>query len=329
MVPISEIREALETALKKRGLDEDMTSFLANDYLEGEIQGKQTHGLMAFPAFLDQAEKLKGREARTIKETNALNVIDADGLPGSYVGRVLANKLMKKSEKEGVAVGFIKNMRSWLRPGIISEYIADKGMVAFVINDGGVPMVAPPGGYDPVIGTNPIGIGVPSDENAILVDMATSKRAWGEARKAKRDKENLPEDVFYTKNGGYATNPDDAYSVEAMGGYKGFALALFIELMTGSFLGRSMARDEKPNNQDYQSKMRGAMIMVFNPSFTTSLENMKKENHKLIQFIKKGNKLPGVDEILLPGERASKIRAINLERGFLEVDADLWTKINS
>ncbi|MBI4599296.1 Ldh family oxidoreductase [Candidatus Uhrbacteria bacterium] len=326
-VPIEEIRKALEAALRKRGVDETMIPMLADDYLEGELQGKQSHGLMAFPAFLEGAKDMAGKQAKIIKETHALVVMDADTLPGSYVGRMLADKLIQIAEKEGVAVGYILNMKIWLRPGIIAQYVAEKNMVSFVINDGGQSMTAPPGGYDPVVGTNPIGIGIPTAPEPIIVDMATSKRAWGEARKAKRLGKELPKDTFYTKIGEYAVRPDDAYSVEAMGGYKGFALALFIEMMTGSFLGRTLQAGEAPSNQDYQCRMRGAMIVVFNPALTTDVEKMKKENSEFVAYIKGGQKLSGVEEILIPGERAAKNRAKNIEKGTLEVDDELWSSI--
>lgn len=326
-IPITKIREALESALRKRGVDEKMIAILAEGYLEGELQGKQSHGLMAFPSFLEKTDELKGRVMKILKETHAMVFVDADRLPGAYVGRVLADQLLQKAATEGVATGYITNMRTWLRPGSIAEYIAHKGMIGFVINNGGVPMIAPPGGYDPVLGTNPIGIGIPSEGAPVLVDMATSKRAWGEARKAKRFGTDLPEETFYTKNGEYAVHPDDAYSVEAMGGYKGFALTLFIEIMTGSFLGRSLVKGEEPDNQDYQTRTRGAVIIVFDPSATTSLETMKKENAALLRFIKQGHQLPGVDAILVPGERGAKIKAENLNRGYLEVDDTLWKEI--
>jgi len=326
-VSIEKIRKELEHALQKRGLAEEMISVLANDYLEGELQGKQSHGLLAFPAFLELIPDMKGKNAKIIMETHAYAVMDADTLPGAYVGRILADMLVNKAEKEGVAVGCIKNMKSWLRPAIIAQHISDKGMIGLVINNGGVPMLAPPGGYDPVIGTNPIGIGIPSENAPILIDMATSKRAWGEVRKAKADGSKLPEKTFYTKTGEYTVDPDDAYSVEAMGDYKGFALGLFIEIMTGSFLGRGFEKREKPDTRDYQIKTRGAMIMVWNPSLTTSLDVMKHKNQEFTDYIKTTHRLIGTDEILMPGERAMKAREKNLKNGYLEIDDKLWETI--
>ena len=69
-------------------------------------------------------------------------------------------------------------MDSWLRPGAIAEYIADQGYLAVVTNSGGGTAVAPPGGFDPVLGTNPIAYGIPTTDGSLVVDMATAKLAW-------------------------------------------------------------------------------------------------------------------------------------------------------
>ncbi len=331
-IPISEIREKIKEAFIRRNFPEDAAQILVEEFLEGELQGRQSHGLMALPSFLENVGSFDKTKYKILTKKHALIVVDAGEISGSYVGRVVADDLIKIAADEGVAVGLIKNMKTWLRPGAIAQYVADHDMVAFVINNGGKAMVAPAGGYDPVVGTNPIGIGVPTDEQPIIIDMATSKHAWGEVRKAKKNNTELPKDSYYTNKGEFAVRPDDAYSALPAGDYKGFSLALFIEIMTGSFLGRDMGKNLGNNlktieNSDAQSVTRGAMILVMNPAITTNVDQFKKSNSELIREIKKGNKLPGVEEIYIPGERAAQERKENMQNGYLEVDEELWRKI--
>ena len=324
-ISISDIRKNLQKALKKRKLPKEMIDAIVDEFLEGELQGKLSHGLMAFPSFLKKVNYYINKKYKILIKKKALIVMDADGLPGSYLGIILADDLIKIAKTEGVAIGFIKNMASWKRPGSIAQYIANKKMVAFVINNGGESMVAPPGGYDPIIGTNPIGIGIPTTDEPVVVDMATSKRAWGEVRKAIKDKIDLPKESYYTSKGEFAVNPEDTYSAIPSGDYKGFALGLFIEIMTGSFLGREM--NTKKARNDYQSIPRGGMIIVMNPAITSNLKDFEKANSKIIKEIKKSKKLPGVKEIYIPGEKAAEIRQKNIKKGYLEIDDDLWAQI--
>jgi LDH2 family malate/lactate/ureidoglycolate dehydrogenase len=110
-------------------------------------------------------------------------------------------------------------------------------------------------------------------------------------------------------------------------------LALFIEIMTGSFLGRIMG-DQNPSGGSVQdshghSITRGAMILVMNPKMTTDLDQFKNANSELLQTIKSVHKLPGVEEIHIPGEQALETRNRNLKNGYLDIDENLWQTINS
>jgi len=323
-VSIVEIRKRLEKALINRNIPNDMARIIANDFLEGELQGKQSHGLMVFPSLIQKMPK-KQKKIKALKETNSLIVYDANENLGAVVGKQAINWLVKKAKKEGMATAMIKNMTTWLRPASIAQQLADKGLIGLVINNGGRPMIAPPGGYDPAVGTNPIGISIPTSKEPILTDMATSVRAWGEVKKAERSGKNLPKESFYNKQGKYATKAKDAYSALPMGGYKGFSLAMLIEILTGSLLGRDMGQHQMKG--DYRTMTRGALILAIYPGKTTQLEKFKKANSRLVREIRGSRKIKGVKEIRVPGEKAMKTRGQNIKRGYLELDEKLWKEL--
>lgn len=325
-VKISEIREGLEHILIDRGVAKDEAKILADEYLEGELQGKHSHGLAAFPAIVEKlAEKRK--RSRVIKETSSYLLLDANFQFGAVVGRRAADWGIIASSKQGVALVLIRNMTTWLRPATVAKYVADKGYLGFVVNTGGMPMVAPPGGYDPVVGTNPIGIGIPTEKDPIVLDMATSKRAWGEVRLAKKFKHDLPKNSYYDKQGRMAVKPESAHSALAVGDYKGFGLALFIEIVCGSLVDMVMGSEQLEG--EYRISPRGAFILVINPRMSTKVSEFKKANSKLVREIKASKKLRGVKEIVVPGERAMRKRKKNVRRGSLEIENKLWEEIRS
>lgn len=88
--------------------------------------GKTSHGLMAFPSILTKYSSERKHEMKELKRTDAMIFIDADELPGAYVGKKLADDLVQMADKQGIAVGHVTNMITWLRPGTIARYIADK-----------------------------------------------------------------------------------------------------------------------------------------------------------------------------------------------------------
>lgn len=321
---ISEVKARLTRALKSRGLSLIDSSIIAEEYLSGELQGKFSHGLMAFPSLLKSIDK-PFKPPKIIKRTHSFLFIEANKSPGVVVGKFAVEKLVKMAGKEGIAAAFIKDMTTWLRPGTIARFITDNNMVGLVFNNGSQLMTAPPGGFEPVIGTNPIGISIPTKGSPIIADMASSKRAWGEVRQAKIEGRDLIKDTFYTKSGEFAKNPDDAYSVVPMGDYKGFALGFLIEVLAGSFMGRQMGSTQQSG--DYRTMTRGGVIIVLNPKMTTDIEKFKEANSKLVNMIKKSKKLKGVSEILLPGERSTRIYNSNIKQGSIEVSDELWEQL--
>lgn len=328
-VPILDITNKMTTVLKAKGHKDDDIPFIVEMYLGGELQGHLTHGLASFPGFVKQ--DFSGLdEPEVIKDTHALFMIDAKSNSGNMVGRRAADEAIKRAKKEAAGMAIIKNMDVLLRPGAVAKYIAKQGFVAVVIESGGAANIAPPGGYDPVIGTNPIAYGIPASGEPLVVDMAMSKRAWGNVRLAKKYGADLPEDTFYDHKGEIARNPEDAHSVLPSGEHKGFALALLIEVLCGSAVDMDMMINSKAQN-NFGSKLpeRGGFILAVDPEQTGgSLEQFKKANSELIDKIKATHPLKG-QKIRIPGEGAGELQHTRLKDGVIDIPDELWEEIRS
>jgi LDH2 family malate/lactate/ureidoglycolate dehydrogenase len=329
-VKIKEIKSQMAKALKAKGFVGADADFLIEMYLGGELRGHISHGLASFPGFIKE-DWSKLPEPEVIKETNALFMIDAKSNPGAIVGKKAADEAIKRAKKETVGTAIIKNMDSWLRPGAIAQYIAEQGFITLVVNDGGGASIAPPGGYDPVLATNPIAYGIPTTHEALVVDMATSKRAWGEVRLANKYGTDLPENTFYNDKGEITLDPKEAHSVMPFGEYKGFALALFIEVLCGSTLGMdNMFIDTNAAGSSFGVKLqdRGGFILVIDPSQTAGSLNFKAANTKLISKIKSTRTLDS-QTIRIPGEEAGQLQKHRLEADEIDIPDELWKEIKN
>jgi len=325
-VKISEIKETLVSViLAKSTLSQKESEIFANDFLEGELQGKNSHGLTAFLAFVPALGD-KSQKFEIIKETDAFLYVDAHSTLGAIVGRQVTDLLLEKAKMQGTATAIIRNMKSWLRPAIISKYIAEYDCLSIVVNTGGPPMVAPPGGKEPVIGTNPIGIGIPSEDRQrpTVIDMATANRAWGEVRLAKSLQHKLPPNSFIDEEGAVTLDPDKAHAAIPFGGYKGFGLGLLIEILGGSLADMPMGKGNP--HEAYYNHTRGAAIFVINPEFTVGAEKFKKENKVFIDSIRNSASASNT-KVTIPGDRAAFNRNKHIREGYLEIDDNLWKEI--
>lgn len=329
-ISVTKVRERMKTVLAAKGFAEADINFLTEMYLGGEVRGHTSHGLASFPGFVKQ-DFSSLPEPEVVKATNSVFIIDAKSNPGAIVGKRAADEAVERAKKEIIGTALIKNMDSWLRPGAIAQYIAEQGYLAIVVNDGGGTSIAPPGGYDPVLATNPIAYGIPTENAPLVVDMATSKRAWGQVRLANKYGTDLPVDTFYNNKGELTLNPKEAHSVLPFGDHKGFALALLIEIMCGSLVGMDnmmLETNQAGSNFGVPLQERGGFILVIDPSQTASLESFKTANTTLIEKIKATSKLPG-EEIRIPGEQAAEMQGQAIASDEIEIPDELWQEIES
>ena len=329
-VSITEIRELMKTALISKGLNEQDIPFLVEMYLGGELRGHTSHGLASFSGFINQ--NFSGlEEPVVIKHTNSVFIIDAKSNPGAIVGKRAADEAILLAKKETIGVALVKNMDSWLRPGAVAQYIAEQGYFTIVVNDGGGTSTAPPGGYDPVLATNPIAYGIPTSRSPLIVDMATSKHAWGQVRLANKYGTDLPEGSFYNSQGELTRDPEEAHSVLPFGGHKGFALALMIEVLCGSLVGMdSMMLETNKSGSTFGVPLqdRGGFILVIDPSQTTSLDVFKDKNSELLEKIKQTSTLED-ESIRIPGEEASRLEQARLDADEINIPEELWQELRS
>lgn len=326
-IKVSDIYKKMDSVLRAQGYPEEDIPFVINMYLGGELRGHTSHGLSSFPSFAIRQYGVD-QPPSVLKATDALFMLDANSNSGNVVGRLAADEAMDRAKRQMVGMTIIKNMDGWLRPGAVAEYITNKGFVALIFSSGGEASIAPPGGYDPVIGTNPIAYGIPTNEGALVVDMATSKRAKGQIRLANKYGTDLPIDSFYNQRGEVTIDPKEAHSIKPFGEYKGFSLALLIEIMCGSMIGMPMMIEGDPSNNAFGGKTpkRGGLIIVIDPGQTTDSSLFSNNNSELIERIKKTHTREN-EEIRIPGEQAAHQQSIKQKNDYLVIPDELWDEI--
>lgn len=313
--------------LRSKGYGEKDSNSIIDVYLGGELRGHKTHGLAPFPGFIRQ-DFSQYEPPKVVLDTQAMYLIEANGNPGICLGTKASDIAIKKAKQQGTSTAIIRNMFDWVRPGAIAQYVADHDMIAIVTNDGAGRSIAPPGGVDPTVGTNPIAYGLPTETEPLVVELASAKKAWGNVRVANKFGTPLPDKTFITKSGEFATAPNEVHSVLPFGQHKGFSLALLIEIMNGSMVGHHMMPDSNASSYSGDWSTNTGTITVFNPALLTDLDTYKQETTKAIDFIKSGTTLEG-QQIRIPGENAREKMNKALELDSIDVQEDVWEEICS
>lgn len=194
-IKIDELKKICIKILTQKGLSKKDVFSVFNEYLEGQLHGRECHGFQAFPEFAVKLINFDGKPKIICEEDNLL-FIDGKKNLGQIVCNEFVPKLIKKAKKKHIAMMGIYNMHSYLMPGTYARLAAENNVVGFIFNYGGWPRLAPTGSIDPFWGTNPIAIGIPSKDFPIVIDMATSDYNMMKIRLAIKLGQKIPSPKF-------------------------------------------------------------------------------------------------------------------------------------
>ncbi|QJT10365.1 Ldh family oxidoreductase [Oceanidesulfovibrio marinus] len=294
---------------------------LAASLVDADLHGRSTHGVSRLPVYLQRIDKgLVDPAAQLVLERPRPGVLLADAANG--IGQVQSFKtvetLLDMARENGTATAVVRGSQ---HSGTMAQYCnhaADQGMILFATTDC-EPAMAPAGGTEALFGTNPLAASFPTGKGwHIAIDMATSVVARGNIVAANRRGDPIPEGWALDKNGEPTTDAQAALmgTVLTMAGHKGYALALLVELFSGVLSGSSLSADissmyagpERP--QDV-----GHFFQALDISAFMDLELFTQRTDALIDRIKGSRRREGVEEILIPGERAARVAARNRAEG--------------
>jgi uncharacterized oxidoreductase len=307
------------------------SDWVAASLVEANLCGHESHGVVRVMEYIDllKANELRtGVELKIVTETNALLVTDAQLGFGQVQMRRLIDRLDPKARELGVAVGTIRNCGHVGRLGEWCEELARRGLASWLtVNDNGVlTCVAPPGGTQSRISTNPIAIGVPQSSHPVVLDISTSVVANGKIRVAQISGQQCPDGWIIDHNGLPTNDPNVRFtepngSILSMGGYKGFGLGLLLDMLVGGLTG-----GQSPPAIAGEVECNNVLVIAFDPVKFAGISHFENQVTELIQFVRDTPTRPDVDEIRLPGDRSRTTRLDRLENG-LSLDAGTWTAL--
>ncbi|HJZ57005.1 MAG TPA: Ldh family oxidoreductase [Gemmataceae bacterium] len=306
-----------QSLFEAAGVSTEDAAIVARSLVDANLCGHDSHGVMRVPqylVFLRDGVYKPGVPLTVLSETPA--VVTADGHWG--LGQVQAHRLLKllipKAKALGVAAGTLKNGGHVGRLGEYAESAAREQMAFFglVNSHGSGRRVAPPGGKEGRISTNPICMGAPTSGEPVVLDFGTSAAAEGKVRVLMQKKQPVPEGWLIDHAGKPTTDPAALYaepggSLLPFGGpqmYKGFGLGLLIDLLCGGLSGGPSSSPAYP----LAGQGNAAVFVVFNPALFCGVEHFFQQTDGLTEYVRSCPRAEGVAEITLPGdpERAAK-----------------------
>ncbi|MDZ4763189.1 MAG: Ldh family oxidoreductase [Chloroflexota bacterium] len=322
LVKLDTLKQTALTVLAHSGYPSDEAQTILDVLLYAQLRGNNQGIVKLIGAGMPRHPETQ--PIRIVRETKLSALLDGGRGAGMVAMRRAVDLAIEKARAHDVGIVGTNNTAS--STGAIGYYAgiaAQAGLIAFAFSGSGE-YVAMHGSYEPLFGTNPLAIAVPTTgESPIVFDMATSAIARFGIIEAQTAGRRIPPDVAVDGSGQPTTDPTAALAgaIRTFGGYKGAALAFMVEAFTHALVETTPTPEGKKTDW-------GNLVIAINPALLTDAETFKARVTALVVRAKATKKLLGVDEIMVPGERGNALLARVLAAGEVEIDDNLWAALS-
>jgi len=332
---IADAEQFISSALQSVKVPVHDADVTANLMVKSDLAGADGHGIFRLPAYLKRIRAGGINLQPNIhieREQGATALINGDNALGHLVMNKAVDLAIEKVKQHSVCwIGSHYGNHS----GAASVYVrklAEHGYIGIYMAVGNANHMAPWGGIDLLLSTNPIAIAVPAgDHPIVLLDIATTVAAYGKVKVAAQKGESIPEGWMIDRQGNSITDPQKSAegSLLPIGGYKGYGLAVMIGLLAGALNNAAVGKGTIDFNAHHDLITNtGQTIIAIDPTAFGAKDAFIGRVIDLVEDLKSSSTLPGVKEIRVPGDGAARIMAERMRLG-IPVAPELLDALNA
>jgi len=314
------------------GFPEEEKTLITRNLIEAELAGRRSHGLSRLVSIrkfvnsenLGRRIAVGGEAIQILKQTPNSLFLDAKYKAGFYTIYKSLEQAIPMAKKGGIVSVGIKN--AGYATGFIGAYAreATSNDLIFIGFHSIYGDLVPYGSTKAIFGTNPLTVGIPTFTEPVILDMASSLTTMGDVVIAKNEGKQLKDKVAVDGDGNITNDPLKVLTEGGLlpiAGHKGSGLAFVIQLLAGALTGSSVGYAIPGGWCSF--------YILINPVLFRSINDYKTDVEKAIAELKKAPRAKGFEEVLFPGERASRKRNEHMKLGEIEVSESLLQLLKS
>jgi len=324
IMPHDRLRALAARLLAAAGASDGDARTVADHLVDANLSGHDSHGVGMLPTYVRaiRAGELDPRaHARVEDRGGAVLAVDGRRGLGQVVAREAVAAAMERVRTTGVALAALRDAFHIGRVGAYAEQAAAAGLVSvhFVNVVGHPGLVAPFGGTDARLATNPFCVAFPAARGrpAVVLDFATSVVALGKVRVALNRGERMAEGVLLDARGRPTTDPAVMYqeprgALLPFGLHKGYGLALACELLAGAVTGGGTVATV-PAGKD--RAINNMLSFVVDPLRLPGADRLEDEIAAAVDHVKGSAPADPASPVLVAGEPELAWRARRMAEG--------------
>ncbi|HLZ69241.1 MAG TPA: Ldh family oxidoreductase [Dehalococcoidia bacterium] len=325
----------LATAIyRAAGTPDEHTQIVVAHQVGANLAGHDSHGVALLPNYvqrIDRGHIMPEARPTILQETPTTLAVNGHWGFGPVVSEWTMARCIDKARAMHVAMATVREQS---HVGRLADYplmAARAGFIALMMCDSGqsTKLVAPFGGREARLGTNPICIAFPSDlPGPVFLDMATSGVAAGKLMVARARKQPIPLGWILDKQGRPTTDPNDYYDGGIMlplggaEGHKGYGLSFAVETLASLLPGLGFGIDPQGRHND------GACMLVLDPAPFLPTAEFKAQVEAFVRYLKETPPAEGFSEVLYPGEQEYRTEQQRRRDG-IPIEDETWGRITA
>lgn len=336
-IPVDTLQSFMVDVFLALGVPRDDARITAEILITSDLWGIESHGVGRLKMYYDRIKTSTQQPVtrlEMVKDTPTTAVVDG----GLGMGQVIGYRAMKmaidKARRYGMGSVAVRNSSHFGIDGYYPMMAVQEGMVGMSFTNAR-PSIAPTFGVQPMLGTNPIAFGAPTDEPfPFLYDAATSITQRGKIEVLDRAEKPTPSGWVINEDGTAATDSAQILkdltrqktallplggAGEELGGHKGYGLAVMVEILSAAFQGGAYlgALSDVGADGKTQPLRLGHFFLAIDVEHFVPLEQFKRTTGDMVRQLRASKKAPGQERIYTAGEKehysAQRIRAVGVE----------------
>ncbi|WP_130840498.1 Ldh family oxidoreductase [Corynebacterium neomassiliense] len=313
------LRTVCTGILTAHGVPEKDAHLVSDSLVQADLWGHSSHGVLRLPWYVN---RLKSGAMTPVAQPQVLNDLGAllvlDGCNG--MGQVLTEharvEAVARAKKHGIGAVGVRNSNHFGTAMYYTRRAAADGCVS-ILTTNASPAMAPWGGREKKIGTNPWSIAAPYGETAAVVDIANTAVARGKIYNARQNGRSIPDTWALTSDGDPTTDPSEAIDgvILPMAGHKGYAISFMMDVLSGVLTGSQSGTGVHGPYEPNPPGGAGHLFIALDVAAFRDTADFDDALGHLVSEVKECPTATGFDEVFYPGEIEDRSMASLLTEG--------------
>lgn len=312
-ISIADARQLAADVFTAAGMEPAHSAMIADHVLYAEASGETSGGMARVLALAEEfRDRPKTTAIKVEDKTRSSAMVDGGGHTGYVTSMIAMDKAIACARDTGF--GLVGMSNAWFS-GQLSYYVlraAEAGFIA-IHCCGAKARVAPTGGIDAILGTNPVTFGFPADPRPVVIDIGTSMVTVAHLMMRQKLGQPLDEGVGIDRDGNPSTDPAAVWTgaMNHWGGHRGYGIALAVHLFGILGGGLPVIRDVSDS---------GFLFLVVNPELLMPLSEFKAKASELVNALENSRPAKGVAKVRVHGMTSARHREAFYARGHFDLD---------